>query len=241
MESLEDIVEVYVFFLCFFQCLDRLKCLWKYFVHIDSGDVIIFEWHDDGVFLRRYADACYFWLPFWTRGPFPDQVDSFFIVVILLVVILLNPQSKFALVWSQYKSFWEWAYGCHRYLGWRLVEGIQKLSLDFVWVADWTDQENLTSVSSKQNFSFLAPGMLSKISIFRQLLHFVKRLEGVLLHFVQSKEVFATCRYQMTLIRTNSDSIYVLQTEAAEGQASHPRIVDKDQLVVWISRQATLP
>lgn len=88
------------------------------------------------------------------------------------------------LAWPQNEPFVQYSDLGQCYFWLLIVKNIRKISFNFIIVTNRPNHEQLTSVSSCQNFGLIEPAMNGKISIFGQLFYFLGSLEGVVLNFV---------------------------------------------------------
>ena len=95
-----------------------------------------------------------------------------------------------AMARSQNESFAEDTYFGDCYLCLLLIEDVSEISFNFIIVSHWANHEELSSIRTHQNFSFIKPAMGCKISILRQFLNLFCRLKRIILDFVELEKIF---------------------------------------------------
>lgn len=170
--------------------------------NLKEGNAVTFHTYSYILLLGAHCNGSNFRSPFLRSFPSFQHFPSILVFEIFLTLLFLDPQCKVPKVWTDKKSFSEWAYLCYWNLC-LLVKDVIKISFDFVVISDRTNHEYFTTVSSCKYLCFVKPGMCSVISVFWKLFYLLRRLKRIIFNLVKFEKSLPTHRYYMRLSGTN--------------------------------------
>jgi hypothetical protein len=112
------------------------------------------------------------------------------------------------------------------------------VSFHFEVIPHWAHHEELSSVSTNQNFSLIKPSMSRKVAGLRQLLDLFIGLKGVVLDLEQPEYIAPSTADEMRLRRTDGDRVCPLYGKVANCQSSTATDIQEHKLIIRISSHA---